>query len=229
MDKKPALKNYVVEFVKIKDVAPHENVDKLRAEKLACEIMSVGILRHPILVETRTNMILDGTHRHYIFKKIGIKYIPAIKVTYNDPRIVVGAWYRVYRKIRIDGIEKYGEIKMDDVIINDTLKNMDQSNSIHILNNRKNVRINLFKEIEIPDVIHYLDNLNKKYLIGYVPNVDVNPGNNYLIVYKPPSKNYIVKRFKEGQLFPVKYTRHIIPIKLPTVNIPLKSLSKHKI
>jgi L-serine kinase (ADP) len=74
----------------------HENVDKRKVEALVLEISKTRVLRHPIVVEKDTRLVLDGHHRLAAFKALNMKNIPSQVISYD----------RIYVKIRRPVIEQ---------------------------------------------------------------------------------------------------------------------------
>ena len=59
---------------------------------LVDDIRSAGELRQPILVEAESFAILDGHHRYHAARALGLKRLPAIVISYADPRLSLGSW-----------------------------------------------------------------------------------------------------------------------------------------
>ncbi|MBN2042287.1 MAG: ParB N-terminal domain-containing protein [Candidatus Aenigmarchaeota archaeon] len=74
--------------VPIDHLKEHENVESSRVDYLAESIREKGLYT-PILIDLRTNMIIDGHHRVNAFRKMGIGSIPALHIDYGDPRLVM--------------------------------------------------------------------------------------------------------------------------------------------
>lgn len=70
---------------------PHEHTDPKKIMKVKKNIIREGI-KYPIVADKKTNIILDGHHRHYIFKKLKIQNIPVYYVNYQDKRIILDSW-----------------------------------------------------------------------------------------------------------------------------------------
>lgn len=79
----------IVEIGKLKE---HEEINKNRLEQLKNEIISDEILKNPIVVDKKTNVILDGHHRFNALKELDYEKIPVIFVDYQSPKIQVRAW-----------------------------------------------------------------------------------------------------------------------------------------
>lgn len=60
-----------------------------------------GVIKLPLIVEKKYNIVLDGSHRHIFFAKEGFKFAPVRYVDYDDPHIRVGT-HLMHRHL-IDG------------------------------------------------------------------------------------------------------------------------------
>lgn len=70
---------------------PHEKGSPLYLELLKQEIMKDGFLRHPIIADRNTFVILDGMHRWLALKSLGYNLIPTILVdVFQNTGIHVG-------------------------------------------------------------------------------------------------------------------------------------------
>ena len=220
MVSKSASMNIELDIARVSDIKPHEMLDVERAKTLKKRIFRDGFLDQPLVVDTDLGMILDGTHRHYILSKAGIPYVPVVKVSYRDDDIRIGCWYRVYRELDMSNVK--------NAIVDAGEKGNDGHNKkLYIFRDGTIEDITLKRDVEVPDVIHSLDISNRERLVKYVERPGYMDG--YIIVgYDPPSKNYVVKWFRSGRLFPVKYTRHLVPIRVVNLKMPLKYLGDLK-
>jgi ParB-like chromosome segregation protein Spo0J len=71
---------------------PHEDVVEGRVRGLADQILLDGFIRYPILVDSRTLVVLDGHHRLAAAKLLGLRFIPAILVDYDGDCVSVSSW-----------------------------------------------------------------------------------------------------------------------------------------
>lgn len=72
----------------------HEEIIPELLDKLVDEIKSSGKVRDPVIVDSRTLVVLDGMHRVAALRKLGCRYLPACLVDYQNPKVRVGCWYR---------------------------------------------------------------------------------------------------------------------------------------
>ena len=83
-----------LKIVDINSLFLHEEIIPEMLEKLAKEIRTDEVLRHPVIVDENSFVVLDGMHRVAALKMLNCKRIPACLVDYKDSSITVGAWYR---------------------------------------------------------------------------------------------------------------------------------------
>src|SRR5438128_2796289 len=62
------------------------------------------VLRHPLLADARTGVVLDGNHRLVALRRINCRLAPVALVDYNNPRIRVERWYRLIRSGKLDDL-----------------------------------------------------------------------------------------------------------------------------
>ena len=78
--------------VAIDALRPTEAADPQVIAALVDDIRSAGELRQPILVEADSLAILDGHHRYHAARALGLKRLPAILISYADPRLSLCSW-----------------------------------------------------------------------------------------------------------------------------------------
>jgi ParB-like nuclease domain. len=72
---------------RVEDLRPHEEVDIRHLTGIMHALITLQLIRHPIIVDKHTNVILDGAHRFEALKRIGCKTIPVSLMDYSDERI----------------------------------------------------------------------------------------------------------------------------------------------
>ncbi|MEM4297532.1 MAG: ParB N-terminal domain-containing protein, partial [Nitrososphaerota archaeon] len=63
-------------------LTPHERSIPSLSQKLASDIKSLGYVIHPVIVDAKTHVIVDGTHRAEALSILGAKFVPAYMVDY---------------------------------------------------------------------------------------------------------------------------------------------------
>ena len=224
-----------------------EEVDKLHIHeetipdvlnKLAEKIKADGYFIHPIIVDGKTLVVLDGMHRVAAIQDIGYRFIPVCLVDYDNPHIVVGSWYRL-----IDGLSEMEEVSNVLKELNLTMEDcsletayglvekreastaiFSQSKCLAVYGQQKNIRETYYtiKQIELK--------LQSK---GYSIRYDTEKGAKetvYLgkvsaaLMTPTVSKEEIVKTALAGKVFAHKTTRHTIPARPMYINVPLEWL-----
>lgn len=87
---------YRLELVRIDQLRAHEETIEERLRRLKAEILADGVVKVPILVDTKTMVILDGHHRVRALKELGMRLVPAALVDYDSDCIKVLSWREDY-------------------------------------------------------------------------------------------------------------------------------------
>ena len=77
---------------KLSELIPSEKISEESAKKLYEEILKSKVWKHPILVDIKTNVILDGHHRFTVAKRLQLKYIPCVLVDFCSSIVSVTSW-----------------------------------------------------------------------------------------------------------------------------------------
>ncbi|MCE7734989.1 MAG: hypothetical protein GPJ54_08940 [Candidatus Heimdallarchaeota archaeon] len=102
-ERKPTqVKDFKVELVELSQLIPHEMTIEHALEAFKYAVQFDGVVRHPIVLDKSSNLILDGHHRHAGLLALGFKYAPAILIDYMDESLVsLDTWYpKIHRPIR---------------------------------------------------------------------------------------------------------------------------------
>lgn len=81
----------IIKLINTNNLKPHEHTDPKKIHEVKKSIIEEGI-KYPIVADKKTNIILDGHHRHNIFKNLKIQKIPVFYVNYMDPKIILDSW-----------------------------------------------------------------------------------------------------------------------------------------
>ncbi len=80
-----------IALLPINELKPHEKGSPLYLELLKEEIDRDGVLKHPIIVDEKTHVILDGMHRWLALKSLGCALVPVIVIdALQNPKIRIG-------------------------------------------------------------------------------------------------------------------------------------------
>ena len=215
----------------------HEEVIPDILHKLTEEIRADGYLKHPVIVDSKTLVVLDGMHRFDAIKDLGCRFIPVCLVDYDNLHILVGCWCRVVN--HSSGFEKLvGAVREMGFAIKEchreTARKLvnERKAAISIVSRSKCFAVYGPQEIkEIYDAIKQIELKLKSmgYSIGYDTDSDaldnVSSGK-VLSMFMVPnvSKRDVVTVALRGEVFAHKTTRHVIPVRPLFVNVALKWL-----
>ncbi len=216
----------------------HEETITDVLNKLAEKIKADNYFMHPIIVDKKTLVVLDGMHRVAAVQKIGCRLIPVCQVDYDSPNVIVGSWYRL-----VDGFLDQKETSDKLKQLNLSMKECSFESAYELVEKREAItaifsrskcfaiygpkrsikeRYDTIKEIELE--------LRSK---GQLTQFDtkqgakeaVYSGQVFAALMTPTvSKEEIVKTALAGKVFTHKTTRHVIPARPMYTNVPLKWL-----
>ncbi|MEM1943673.1 MAG: ParB N-terminal domain-containing protein [Candidatus Caldarchaeum sp.] len=82
----------------VSSLKPHEQSIQHLVDRLAHEIKTSGRIIHPVVVDAKTGLVVDGTHRVEAARQLGLRYIPVYRVDYLSESVVLDGWGRVLRR-----------------------------------------------------------------------------------------------------------------------------------
>jgi len=217
---------------RIGELLPHEEVIPDYLETLERAFRVSVYQRNPIIVDERSMVILDGTHRWAVMRKMGYKWIATCLVDYRNPSIRVGRWIRAFRSKSIVDVKpllrEFGgiEVKCPNEIRERDLAIIWCGKAYKVHYEHIEEAYSLLKNLE-GEVSKLLDSRPT-----YIPDiVSLNAGCRDELLLLPPilSKEEVVRIALKGVLLPPKSTRHVIPARPLGINIPLKLLAKSRI
>ncbi|UCD26320.1 MAG: ParB N-terminal domain-containing protein [Candidatus Bathyarchaeota archaeon] len=227
-----------IKLEKVENLHIHEEVIPHILHKLTEDIRADNLFKHPVIVDSKTLVVLDGMHRVAATKNLGCRFIPVCLVEYDNPHIKVGCWCRVInhssnlkklvRSIRETGYvveECQGEKARKLVNERKAIAAiMASSKCFAVYGPQKNIReiYEAIKQIELKLGSH-------GYSISYDTESDaqkkVSSGNTLSMLMAPSvSKKDVVEVALKREVFAHKTTRHVIPVRPLFVNVPLEML-----
>jgi hypothetical protein len=69
----------------------HERIIPEHKDHVIRQIRNHGVLRHPLLIDNSTGVILDGHHRYQALKELGYTRFPVVRVNYREDESVTVA------------------------------------------------------------------------------------------------------------------------------------------
>lgn len=228
-----------IKLEEIENIHMHEEIIPRIVELLSGEIER-GIIKHPVIVDKETLVVLDGMHRVAALQHLGYELIPVCLVNYNNPSIKLESWFRTVENghktgenVRKD-LEKSGCI-LQEVVDNDLKRKVsDREIAIGIVTSRKCYFIP--EKIEdIKEIYEYIKQLERNlrsvgYNICYETESDavnkVKTGKALAAIIAPrTTKRDVVTAALSGKVFVHKSTCHVLPARPLFVNVPTEWLN----
>lgn len=101
---------YTLELINVDEIKETELHIPERVLWLTNKIKIEKVWRVPVLLDKKTLAIMDGHHRFNVAKRLGLRRIPAILLSYDSPNVIVSSWRKdvyidkdVIRQYIIDG------------------------------------------------------------------------------------------------------------------------------
>jgi hypothetical protein len=228
-----------IKIVPIADLSIHEKTIPAALDRIKHEISTEAVLRHPMIVDSRTLVVLDGMHRVAALRGLGCRLAPVCLVDYQNPAIELHAWYR--RFISDSSISELIEVvKQSD---NYSISSANLSEVMRLVNARvafsaiasKTVcytvrSSSLITANEIYNEISLIETLAKEvgFQIGYCTEPDaldsLRNKENLILIVPSLTKQEVVDAALRGELFIQKATRHTVPARPLFVSVPLSWL-----
>jgi hypothetical protein len=83
-------------IVPIENLFMHEETIPSALDQLRRELLTEQLLKHPMLVDSRTFVVLDGMHRVAALQSLGCRLAAVCMVDYMNPAIKLFVWYREF-------------------------------------------------------------------------------------------------------------------------------------
>ncbi len=83
---------YKLSLVDVSKILETEEHIPERVLWLYDKILSEGVWRVPVILDSSSLAIMDGHHRYNVAVKLGLKKVPAVMLSYEDPKVRVESW-----------------------------------------------------------------------------------------------------------------------------------------
>jgi len=218
----------------------HEQIIPEAVERLSKDISQERQVKHPVIVDKKTLVVLDGMHRVAALQRLGYRLIPVCLVDYDNANIRLEGWFRTI-SLEIKTNRDIGEVleeegyDLQDAACNDLERSVHEKKiALGILTTKKchNIRTNTDGIKETYELIRQIERSLKSagYKIAYETEKDamtkVKSGQALAAIIAPRiMKKDVVDVAVRGQVFVQKATRHVIPARPLFVNVPTEWLN----
>ena len=204
---------------KTSDLKPHEETIAEDLERLVDALRENPVLRHPIIADRTTGIVLDGTHRLAAIKQLKCNFIPSALVDYDDPQIRVERWFRQFSGRNVRNLEnelrRLGPKEVSHDECEDGLSKRRWYATVGDPSICLAFPVRSQNPYEMARDSHSIEMAARKHgvSIAYQDNKDVKPGDSESRIMSTIKikKGEVVEAVGKGKLFPPKSTRHIIP------------------
>jgi hypothetical protein len=222
------------ELLSILDVRPtkellcHEQTISKNLKRLKEGMLNIGHLVDPLVVDGKTNVVLDGNHRLKVLEIIECPCSACQIVDYSSPEIKVGTWLPAIKR-KPDEFLKPEGMKIEKVDAETGRKAVEATRSPFMVMSKGSEGALLlnpgnYKMREMVEEQVFILSLFDSAEITYIPDTEADAylEKGYTVLMRRPyTKDEIVKAAKDHAPFPPKSTRHLIPGRIIRLNMKL--------
>lgn len=229
--------NLYITILDIRSLHLHEEVIPELLDRLVETISKDKVLKHPIIVDKKTLVVLDGMHRVAALERLRCTKIPVCLVDYENPAVDVGCWYRT-----IKGNTAHRDLNLEIRRLGSTLEEVENLNEASIgvspvtaalkVHGKTYLVCSPFESaLEAYKAIKRIESDLRRvgFEIGYETEADAlrkleKGGVDGVLLTPKLTKEEIVETALSGRVFTYKATRHVIPARPLFLNVPLSLL-----
>ena len=215
---------------RIRELKPHEETVPSDLHGIVSTFEQDPVLRHPIIADSATGAVLDGTHRLAALSQLGCYTIPTALIDYQNPLVKVDRWFRVITGESLTHFMK--RMDQSQSIVGTSASEADQRLlsrlSYAALCNEKEcftVGSKGLRGLEAcRSAFQIEENARNSHLkISYTDSNDVKGllRDRFLMSTIRVEKSEVIESCLSHSLFPPKSTRHLIPSRPLGLSFPL--------
>jgi len=215
----------------ISTLRPHEETIPSEMDRIVESLRQDPVLRHPIIADRESGLVLDGTHRLAALKGLGCFSAPCALINYQDPTIKVERWFRIIAdaslhefNAKLAGTTSHEEkhVRAEQCLLRrDCYASLEDVRSCLVFPSEDRAPIELVRKAFAIEKVARYEGLGIKYSDSKeLPSVE----NRLMLSTVKLEKGEIVDSCLRGVLFPPKTTRHIIPSRPLGTSTPLEWL-----
>jgi hypothetical protein len=197
---------------------PHEEIIYSNYIELINILHKSRMFLSPLIVDTPSRTVLDGTHRLAAAKSLNIKLVPAVIVNYRSDSVILESWSRLFR----------GDINSALNVLLDAGLTTSDHGDCRLIGEEYEIGLKLSGE----NSIQKYRNLNRaikrlETIFGKATYIgDAKPRRGEFILVPPRlSKQDVIDAALKRTLFPPKTSRHIFPARIVEAPVPFDLLT----
>ncbi len=215
----------------ISTLKPHEETIPLEMERIVESLRHDPVLRHPLIADRESGLVLDGTHRLAALKGLGCFSVPCALIDYQESTVKVERWFRIIAdsslhefNAKLAGTTSHEEkpVRAEQCLLRrDCYASLEDIRSCLVFPSEDRAPIELVRKAFAIEKVARDEGLG----IKYSDNKKLPSSENRLMLSTVKlEKKEIVDSCLRGVLFPPKTTRHIIPSRPLGTSTPLEWL-----
>jgi len=230
-----------ITIVDVSRIHLHEETIPETVRTLADDILKSKVLRHPVIVDEKTLVVLDGMHRVAALQMAGCLRIPVCLVDYDDPSITVETWYRAFHRKTEGGLLKELtklNIQTDQADIEKARIELGNRSARAFIATKEKCLIVRGEGQDLKEDYQLVARMERVaeglgYEVSYETERDalreLDEEENVVVIAPPPIRKSDVREYgARDELLPHKATRHIIPARPLGIDVPVEILrSQH--
>ncbi|MHB1908241.1 MAG: ParB N-terminal domain-containing protein [Nitrososphaerales archaeon] len=232
----PGKENLELDVLPLAKLVPHEDIIPSLRDSVVRDLERSGYQRDPILVDKKTNVVLDGMHRRAALQQVGARFAVCAIFDYFDEKIILERWIRHFlspdRKMIDEMIDLFELKKTKD--IDSAIRSVNDSSSpIALLSARQSyVSSGKYDVQSLYRKLGDFDRLarERKMEVEFHSEQEgpsLFASESVFVLYPLPFKKQdILNVASIGKTFPFKTTRHIVPLRPMGLYFPLDILKQ---
>jgi len=223
----------IIVLKRIQDLKPHEQIVEPDLQGIIAALKRDPVLRHPIIADSTSGAVLDGTHRLEALKRLGAFTIPTALIDYQNPLVLIDRWFRIVNGTKLqDFVHQIPEFSPYQVEAEDANQSLSERSCYASLRDKtvcfsfkseQTTPLSLYNNSfkleqsarELPLKITYTDNDDIKTLTG----------SSFLMSTIKLNKREVIESSQQRHPFPPKSTRHLIPSRPLGLGVSLRILN----
>ncbi|OLC60748.1 hypothetical protein AUH73_08985 [archaeon 13_1_40CM_4_53_4] len=219
----------LLKLKRTEELKPHEETVHADLQGIVKTLGQVPVLRHPIIADSATGAVLDGTHRLAALKKLGCRTVPAALIDYENPLVQVNRWFRIITGDTLQNFIKRPRQSSASYMSPSDAEQSLLGRSCYATLRDKTECLG-FKSKEYTPLALYRHAFQLEQIarynhmkIAYTDNGEMNQvsGSDILMSTICLKKSEVVESCLGHYLFPPKSTRHLIPSRPLGIGVPL--------
>ncbi len=221
-----------IRLKKLADLKPHEETVQSDLETIVANMRQETVLRHPIIADISTGIVLDGTHRLAALRVLGCEYVPAALIDYQSPLIGISRWFRIIAGEKLTSFIKktksFNPVQADPSELD---KSLIERSSFATLSDGHHgflFRSQFLDSLYATRQAFKIEQIARSNALSISyrdsAQIEVSEIGRFVMAGIRVSKSEVINVTRKDQLFPPKTTRHLIPSRPLVTRTPLEWL-----